>query len=223
MSKLVIIPTQTEYNYFLASAKSEIYPFEQCSIGKIPVVRFPDIDIVVSCGGLGKVQFAVHTQYLIDQHPEWDFVICAGAAGALVDYLNIGDIVVATETVEHDIYNRFGPPRLPKFRGDETAVTHLKSLPQSNSFQIHFGPIASGDEDVIDTQRKNEIQTLTGGMAVAWEGAGGARACAFSDVPFIEIRGISDGANSTASSDFENNLESVMNNIATLILCWANR
>ncbi|KAA3661341.1 MAG: acyltransferase [Chloroflexi bacterium] len=223
MSKLVIIPTQKEYDYFLASAKSEIHQFEQCSIGKVPVVRFPNIDIVVSCGGLGKVQFAIHTQYLIDQNPEWEFVICAGAAGALVDNLNIGDIVVATETVEHDIYNRFGPPLLPKFRGDETAVTHLKSLPLLNSFQIHFGPIASGDEDVIDIKRKNEIQKLTNGLAVAWEGAGGARACVFNDVPFIEMRGISDGADSTASSDFENNLESVINNIATLFLCWAKR
>jgi len=223
MSKLIIIPTQKEYDYFLASIINERHPFENCSIGKLPIVHFPDIDIVVSCGGLGKVQFAIHTQYLIDQHPDWEMVICTGAAGGLVDNLNIGDILVATETVEHDIYNRFGPPILPRFRGDETAVSHLKSLSLPNSFQVHFGPIASGDEDVIDTNRKNEIQALTGGMAVAWEGAGGARACAFSDVPFIEIRGISDGADSTASSDFENHLESVMKNIATFILCWANR
>ncbi|MCA9925928.1 MAG: 5'-methylthioadenosine/S-adenosylhomocysteine nucleosidase [Anaerolineales bacterium] len=223
MSTLVIIPTQKEYDYFLKSLIINKSQCKQLSIGKLPVVKFPGLGITVSCGGLGKVQFAIHTQYLLHNIPDCELVICAGAAGALVDNLAIGDVVVATETVEHDIHNRFGPPLLPKFRGAETAVSQIKSLlPMPNSFRVHFGPIASGDEDVIDTQRKHEIQALTGGMAVAWEGAGGARACAFNDVPFIEIRGISDGANSTASSDYENHLESVMQNIATLILSWVD-
>src|SRR6266478_4000180 len=47
----------------------------------------------------------------ISQH----LVICAGAAGALVNGLSIGDVVVATETVEHDIRNKFGLPLLPRF------------------------------------------------------------------------------------------------------------
>ncbi len=223
MNTLVIIPTQKEYDFFLKSFMESKCQFERLSVGKLPVVQFPDLGITVSCGGLGKVQFAIHTQYLLDNISDCALVICAGAAGALVDNLAIGDIVVATETVEHDIYNQFGPPLLPKFRGAETAVSHLTSiLPIANSFQVHFGPVASGDEDVIDTQRKIAIHELTGGLAVAWEGAGGARACQFNEVPFIEIRGITDGADSTASSDFENHLGSVMQNIATLILSWVD-
>ena len=47
----------------------------------------------------------------------------------------------------------------------------------------------------------------TGALAVAWEGAGGARACHFSGIPFLEIRGITDSADSDAASDFRATLE----------------
>jgi adenosylhomocysteine nucleosidase len=181
-------------------------------------VRFPDLDLTVSLGGLGKVQFAIQTQYLLDSEPGWELVICAGAAGGLENNLLAGDIVVATETVEHDIKNKFGKPRAPRYRGDEATINLLRGIaPTIDSFQLHFGPIASGDEDVIEVERQEELKKLTGAIAVAWEGAGGARACQFSDIPFVEIRGISDGANSEAPSDFEKNLPIVMENLVILI------
>jgi adenosylhomocysteine nucleosidase len=55
---------------------------------------------------------------------------------------------------------------------------------------------------------------------VAWEGAGGARACAFSQVPFVEIRGITDTADHNAASSFETNLALAMGNIAQLLVAW---
>ena len=91
---------------------------------------------------------------------------------------------------------------------------------QLHSFRVHFGPIASGDEDVVETERGKELHESTGALAVAWEGAGGARACAFSSIPFVEIRGVTDTANHTAASDFAENLELAMNNLATLITSW---
>ena len=221
---LVIIPTQKEYDSFLKSCTGYGLRAKDSTIGRLPVVQFPDLDITLARGGLGKVQFAVQTQHLLDACPDWGLVVCAGAAGALVDSLSVGDVVVATETVEHDINNKFGAPLLPRFRGAEAIIADLKSMaPTSNLFQVHFGPIASGDEDVVDTERGRALHELTGGLAVAWEGAGGARACQFNDTPFVEIRGMTDGADSDAASDFEANLEGVMRNVATLIIDWAGR
>jgi adenosylhomocysteine nucleosidase len=223
MDTLVIIPTQKEYDFFVESFEDRKHQLARESIGKLPVIHFPDLGIIVSRGGLGKVQFAIQTQHLLDAFPDCGLVVCAGAAGGLVNNLAIGDVVVATETVEHDILNRFGPPLLPKFRSDQTALSQLKAISLvSNLFQVHFGPIASGDEDVVEDKRKEAIHQLTGGLAVAWEGAGGARACQFSEVPFIEIRGITDGADSGAASDFETHLEGVMKNVGTLILRWVS-
>jgi adenosylhomocysteine nucleosidase len=131
---------------------------------------------------------------------------------------------VATETIEHDIRNKFGKPRMPSYTGDEKTIQTMRQLGTDNgSFQLHFGAIASGDEDVVDVKRQEELKLRTGAIAVAWEGAGGARACQFNEVPFVEIRGISDGANSNAPSDFLENLPRVMDNLAVLISSMARR
>lgn len=92
-----------------------------------------------------------------------------------------------------------------------------------SAFQVHFGPIASGDEDIVGTGRRKEIQKRTKGMVVAWEGAGGARACQFSGMPYLEIRGVSDSANRDASADFEKNLPTAMQNVAAVVVGWAER
>jgi adenosylhomocysteine nucleosidase len=219
---LTVIPMRAERDFFLQGCVEQGIRAQPAAAGRLPVTRLPELGLTVACGGLGKTQFAVQTQHLIDAAPGWDLVICAGAAGALVEGLSVGDVVIATETVEHDICNKFGRPLIPRFSGVETVVDMLKNRPLSDgSFKIHAGPIASGDEDVIDDERRQAIQRLTGALAVAWEGAGGARACQFSGIPFVEIRGVTDSANSSAALDFEANLASAMRNVAMVITSWA--
>jgi adenosylhomocysteine nucleosidase len=224
MKSLIVTPIQEEFDCFVQGCIELGFGTEAAIIGRLPVTHVPDLNITVARGGLGKVQFAIQTQHLLDAGPHWDLVICAGAAGALVDELSPGDIVIATETVEHDIRNKFGKPLLPRYVSATSILAELKGGPITPStFNIHFGPIASGDEDVVDVERRREIHLLTGALAVAWEGAGGARACHFSGVPFIEIRGITDQANSQASADFEMNLASAMRHIAELLSAWSGK
>jgi adenosylhomocysteine nucleosidase len=221
MQILVVTPIQEEIDFFRKSCVEQGFQAETTVIGKLPVTRFPELGMTLGAGGLGKTQFAVQTQHLIDVGPGWDLVICAGAAGALDDGLAIGDIVIATETVEHDIRNKFGKPLLPKFRSAEAIVTSFRGkFVNPSILQVHFGPVASGDEDVIEPERRQEIQSRTGALVVAWEGAGGARACQFSGVPYLEIRGVTDNASGTAAADFATNLENVMRNVAILITSW---
>jgi len=221
MKILTMVPTQPEFDFLLEAWGAQGFRSRHSMIGRLSVVHLPELTMTLACGGLGKVQFAVQTQYLLDICPGWDLVICAGAAGALVDGLSVGDVVVATDTVEHDIRNKFGKPLLPKFGGAEAIVSGLRSVaPLCKSFQVHFGPIASGDEDVVDISRRSALRRQTDALAVAWEGAGGARACHFSGVSFVEIRGITDEAMEGAASDFEEHLESVMGNVATLVTSW---
>jgi adenosylhomocysteine nucleosidase len=218
---LIVIPIQKELGAFLHTCAEHELAGEDATVGRLSATRFPDLGITLVLGGLGKVQCAVQTQHALDVGRDWDLVICAGAAGALVDELSVGDVVVATETVEHDIHNHFGSPLLPRFSGAATIVASLSRviLPH-NAFSVHLGPIASGDEDVVDGARREELHRLTGAVAVAWEGAGSARACRLSEVPFVEIRGITDGADASAAADFATNLETAMRHVATLILTW---
>jgi len=126
-------------------------------------------------------------------------------------------------TLEHDYDNKFNLRPLPRFDGAPSAVAGLKRVPSlPHPFKVHFGPLASGDEDIVDPERRRMLHQSTGALAVAWEGAGGARACAFSQVPFVEVRGVTDSANRHAPADFEANLELAMHNVATLIFAWLN-
>ena len=221
MRLLVVVPTQEEFSFLVESCAELQLRIYKSNVGKLPVVRLVGPSITLACGGLGKVQFGVQTQYLLDMYPNWDLVACAGAAGALVDGLRVGDVVVSTETIEHDIASKFGEPLLPRFSTADTILSALRSaVPVSNSFHVHFGPIASGDEDVVDNDRRKAIHRLTGALAVAWEGAGGARACEFHGVPFVEIRGVTDRADGEAAADFETNLRSAMRNVTALIMAW---
>ena len=221
MRRLIVTPMKEELDFLLQGCTRRGFHAEGGVVDRLPVVRLPDLDVTLARGGLGKVQFAVQTQHLLDTCGDWDLIICAGAAGALSEEVLVGDVVVATTTVEHDYNNKFNKRALPKFDGARTAIANLRSVSQSaNAFSVHFGPIASGDEDVVETERKRGLYESTGALAVAWEGAGGARACAFSGIPFIEIRGVTDTADHNAASDFEENLEVAMNNLATLITTW---
>jgi len=221
MKILTVIPTQREIKAFLAACQARGYEAKTVVVGKLEVTYLPMLDTVVAAGGLGKTQFAVQTQHLLDGG-QWDVAICAGAAGALVDDLAIGDVVIATETVEHDMRNRFGTPRQPRFSAAGHMLEHCRQTLQTvPAFCVHYGPIASGDEDVVEGERRAAIHASTGALVVAWEGAGGARASQFSGVPFIEIRGVTDSADGTAARDFALHVSQAMQNVAHVVLCVA--
>ena len=212
-----------ELDFLLQGCAKAGFQPESATVGRLPVVRLRDLGVTLARGGLGKVQFAVQTQHLLDTCSDWDLIVCAGAAGALADEVSVGDVVVATTTVEHDYNNKFNERTLPKFDGARAAIADLKSVSHStDTFSVHFGPIASGDEDIVETKRKRMLHESTGALAVAWEGAGGAKACAFSSLPFVEIRGVTDTADHNAASDFEKNLEVAMSSLATLIISWTS-
>jgi adenosylhomocysteine nucleosidase len=224
VKSLVIFPIQPEIDGFVQACADQGIQPKPARIGRLAVTRLPDLGLTLAPGGLGKVQFAVQTQHLLDAAPGWDVALCAGTAGALTDGIAVGDVVVGTATVEHDMINRFGKPLLPRFESAPAVVEVFKQVGSGeNSFRVHFGPIASGDEDVVDVDRRSAIQHLTGALVVAWEGAGGARACRFSGVPFVELRGVSDSADSAAASDFEIHLKAAMRNLAKVIIAWAGR
>lgn len=223
MNILIVTPLQEELELLLRPCLRRGLRAEYAALGRLPIVRLPELDLTLARGGVGKAQFAVHTQHLLDQRSDWELVVCIGAAGALAAGVAVGDVVVATTTIEHDYRNRFAVRPLPRFEGAQAVIAYLRRMaPVSIAFDIHFGIVASGDEDVIEDERKQAIVAATGALAVAWEGAGGARACTFSGVAYLEVRGVTDSADQGAPADFETNLELAMSNIAELILTWRN-
>jgi len=217
---LIVTPLQKEYDNLHDSLVALGLDSREGKIGKLDVHRFPALNITLARGGHGKTQFGIQTQYLLD-HAQFDLVICAGAAGALAPEVNVGDLIVATSTLEHDYNLKFAKRPNPQFAGDAKSISQIQALELTDTdFQVHYGIMASGDEDVIEVERGRELIELHNSLAVAWEGVGGARACAFNEILYLELRGATDTADHNAPVVFDVNLKIVMRNIAFLLYRW---
>jgi adenosylhomocysteine nucleosidase len=220
MQTLILTPLSEEQHLLVESLRRRHAEAEGRAIGAIPAHQIRSLGLLVAHGGHGKTQFAVQARYLLDAVPSIERVICVGAAGGLASGVAIGDVVVALITHEHDYWNKFVQRPQPRFFGDPHLVEQLRTLSSPTDYQLHFGIVASGDEDVVDRERAAELKERTGALAVAWEGAGGARACALTGTPFIEVRGVTDSADHDASMDFETNLALAMDNVADVVFRW---
>ncbi|MGM0599091.1 MAG: 5'-methylthioadenosine/S-adenosylhomocysteine nucleosidase [Candidatus Rifleibacteriota bacterium] len=216
---LLLTPLVKERDILISSLISEGYKKKDLTAGKIKVWRFEELNLFIAAGGHGKAQFALQTQYLFDRLDRIDLLICAGAAGAISNTVVARDIVVATSTIEHDYSLKFIKKKLPEFKVAQKYLPKLEKIAlKSKAYKLHFAAIASGDEDIIETDRANEIRLKTGAVAVAWEGAGAARTARFNNVDYLEIRGITDSADKSAKIDFETNLQIAMHQVAELIV-----
>lgn len=223
---MVLFPLKTELTAFLAALTSQGHAANSTRLNTLSGVQnyfeIPSLNWVCCLGGHGKAQMALTTQFYIQTfarefNKKVAAVICAGTAGALTRQVSLYDVVVGSETVEHDYKQNFLQKASPCFQGDQNLIQALQqtTFPDFNLFQ---GRIASGDEDVIDLGRAQQIYDQTSALAVAWEGAGAARACLFNRIPFLEVRGISDFADESMQTNFNKKTEIVMSHIATALL-----
>ena len=170
---LALTPLGIEQKYLLETLKKKTGWTEK-SFGTLRVTFFKDLHLAVSVGGHGKTQYALQAQYLIHELKNVRGLICVGAAGALSKELNLGDVIVASKTIEHDFRTGFMKQKEPEFLGYEPWLLSLQTF-QDPGFQLHTLMIASGDEDILRVDRVNEIIQQTSAQAVAWEGAGNGR------------------------------------------------
>ena len=120
-------------------------------------------NVVVVRSGIGKVNAAVCTQILIDDFKA-EAVINTGIAGSLNADINIGDIVVSTDLVHHDMNAvAFGYPvgQIPQmeefsFHSDDALrAIAVKACKEANpDIAVFEGRIASGDQFVADQDTK---------------------------------------------------------------------
>jgi adenosylhomocysteine nucleosidase len=215
---LILCPLKIEFKYFVSALEALGLTTERGVCEKnLPFVSVKEKNWVISIGGHGKVQFAVQTQYWLHNLENIKGVVCVGAAGALSADLKIGDIILADKTIEHDYREKFNTKAAsPEFLADPEL---LKKMSEAKvlGFQVHVGSMASGDEDIVDHARATELVLQTGAHAVAWEGSGGAKACQFQNIPFLEVRAITDNARDGVADSFIKNIELCMKNAATLM------
>lgn len=166
---------------------------------------------VIVRSGVGKVNAAVCTQILIDDF-QVEAVINTGIAGSLKAEINIGDLVVSKDLVQHDmdaVNFGYAPGQIPQmnvfsFPADEklTALACEVCREVNPEIQVFHGRIVSGDQFVEDKKVKERIAGSFGGYCTEMEGAAIAQAAYLNQVPFVVLRAISDKADDSASMDY---------------------
>jgi adenosylhomocysteine nucleosidase len=179
--------------------------------------------ILVQCG-VGKVHAAMCTQLLVDRFDAGP-VVCTGTAGAAAPDLEIGDIVIARDCVQHDIDVSFlGLPRgqvpFTDLRFFETAEA-LRDRAQAVALEGHasrIGRVMTGDLFVQDEAYLTEAREELGGDCVEMEGAAVGQVCALNGVDYLVVRAISDRADGTSADDFQAFLHEAARTSARIVL-----
>lgn len=167
--------------------------------------------VTVVRSGIGKVNAGCCTQILADLF-HVDAVINTGIAGSLDASIDIGDIVLCTDAMQHDVdATAFGYPlgtipRMPvaAFPADASLRALAKELCEKVNPEIHVheGRVVTGDQFVADKAKKDFILENFQGMCTEMEGAAIAQAAFNNSLPFLIIRAISDKADNSAQMDY---------------------
>ncbi|MDE5415883.1 5'-methylthioadenosine/adenosylhomocysteine nucleosidase [Alkalihalobacterium chitinilyticum] len=171
--------------------------------------------IVLCKSGVGKVNAALTTQILID-HFKTAKIVFTGVAGALDPNLNVGDIVISTSALQHDIDASplgFKRGEIPMFEhtsdfpADASLIELATKASEQLNIQVVKGRVLSGDQFIASQQLVQELQDTFSGACVEMEGSAVAQAAMLNDIPYVIIRSISDKANGEAKMSFNEFVE----------------
>ncbi len=172
--------------------------------------RFHGHEIVLVKSGIGKVNASVCTQILIDRFGV-SKIIFTGVAGALHPDLDIGDIVVSRDLMQHDMdvtalgYERGVIPDFPVsvFVAEaELVALAEKASEQVVDHKVIVGRILSGDTFVADREQVRWLHQELDGACTEMEGAAVAQVAYMNQIPFVVIRSMSDKADGSAHVNY---------------------
>ena len=200
--------------------------------------------VVLALSRVGKVAAATTATTLIE-HFGVGHIVFTGVAGGIGPDVNVGDVVIASSFVQHDLdasplFPRYQVPLYGRsvFDCDGTLIATLKVAAHAfytratgrlegvladESVKIHLGLVASGDRFVCGAA---ESLALHAGLqsagfqplAVEMEGAAVAQVCFDYGVPFAAVRIISDRADDAAHVDFQKFVTEVASHYSVAII-----
>ncbi len=181
--------------------------------------------IVLAKCGIGKVNAALCAQTLIDKFSVTK-IIFTGVAGATDPALDIGDVIISSDSMYHDVdavafgYPRGQIPRLPvrAFPADPGLIVAAKKAAEEIAgSRVFIGRVLTGDQFITDKEKALELGTELDGICVEMEGAGVGQTCYYYSIPYVLIRCISDKADGTAPEDFSAFCQQAANTAARII------
>lgn len=168
-------------------------------------------EAVVVRSGIGKVNAGICSQILADRFAI-TAIVNTGIAGSLRNEINIGDIVLSTDAVQHDMdasgfgYKIGQIPRVDTFAFK--ADIGLQALAMecnkrvNPDIQAFTGRVVSGDQFISNKEKKQWLVENFDASCTEMEGAAIAQAAYLNHIPYLVIRAISDKADDSASMDY---------------------
>ncbi|MGB4659706.1 MAG: 5'-methylthioadenosine/adenosylhomocysteine nucleosidase [Mobilitalea sp.] len=225
MNKIGIIGAMEEEINILKSSMQEV------TVRTIASMEFNEgmlkgKDVVMVRSGIGKVNAAVCTQILADIY-HVEAVINTGVAGSLHSEINIADIVLSTDALQHDVdatgfgYKIGEIPRMETsvFKANEQMVKIAEEvcaevIPEVGVFT---GRVVSGDQFISDSGKKEWLIKNFEGYCTEMEGAAIAQTAYLNNIPFLIIRAISDKADHSAEMTYSEFEEIAIKNTVKLV------
>ena len=174
-------------------------------------------DAVVVRSGIGKVNAGMCSQILADRFGV-SAIINTGIAGSLRNEINIGDIVLSTDAVQHDM-DTFA------FQADEKLLELAMECNKrvNPDIQAFKGRVVSGDQFISDKDKKKWLIETFGASCTEMEGAAIAQAAYLNGIPYLVIRAISDKADDSAGMDYAVFEEQAIKHSVRLLLEMVSR
>ena len=168
------------------------------------------LDVVVVQCGVGKVNAAICAQILCDLFAV-THIVNTGIAGSLNAGLDIGDLVVSSDAMYHDmdaVHFGYAFGKVPgmdtvAFPADKAMIDYAFAAAEAvNPGHTRIGRVASGDQFVAEKAVKERIIANTQGLCTEMEGAAIAQTAYRNGIPFVILRAISDKADDSADMDY---------------------
>lgn len=171
-----------------------------------------DKEVVLLESGAGKVNAAAGTQIMIDLFQP-DVILSSGIAGSLAKDVTVGDIIISTDCVEHDI-NRtameeprgqiwFTDEKRVGIPADQAVCQKLLECCQSIGVVVRTGRVATGDIFITYRRQREFLAFEFDAVCCEMEGAAVGHVCYMNKVPFAIIRCISDDFKFNKPEDYE--------------------
>lgn len=183
-------------------------------------------EVVLLKSGIGKVSAALSTAVLLEKYKP-DVIINAGSAGGFSKNLKVGDIVISTDVVHHDVdVTAFGykigqVPQMPEtFVADEKLIElAISGASKLTGVGFEKGLIGTGDIFIHGPEAREAIlERFPNIMAGEMEAAAIAQVAHQFGVPFVVVRSLSDIAGDNSGISFEQYLPKAAKNSAELIM-----
>ena len=208
MNKPIIIQgaLQSEIDYLLKKFESVKktnlgnYIFYECTYKNYP--------IIISKTKMGEICSAIATTLSIQKYDPL-FILNQGTAGALVEWLNKGDIILGKQifyisqfsTDENKEIDNINPWKKNEYKTlDNEAISYkadtklllwLQQLDILNNYNVYFDSIGSGDIWTKDIKQMKKYNADYGIVCEAMECSGAYMAANSLGIPLISIRAIS--------------------------------